>query len=611
MMPRHIKNNKKNYMANTSLNLVDLDFQGIKNSLRNHFRDNELFKDYDWNSAGTNILLELMAYNSNQNAFLTNMLLSEAFLDSAQLRNSVLSHAKELNYLPRSYRSAIANVKVTFEASGLSAPYTIPKGSSFSTLVKNDSYTFSVPEEITVASANSTFEFTTPIYEGSYVTDGYVFQSGIANQRFKITNKLVDTSSLTVTVYEDGDTIGDIYILSQSLLGLDNKSKVYFLQTNQDGSYEVLFGDNNIGRQPKADSIITLNYRNSSGKDANGAREFSIDFDPTGSNELTFTPEVEVLESAHNGDVSESNDSIKYYAPRHFQTQERTVTANDYRTILKQQFREINTVYAYGGEDVDPPQYGKVFCAVDISGISGLPLSKIREYGNFIKQKKPFGIIPEFIEPEFTYISVNTKIRNDLNTSTLKPDTLKSLVMTSIKRYNQENLNDFDTILRASKLSNIIDTTRDSIVSSQTEYLVYKKTNPQIGVTTTIDVDFGVAIRSDIPHQSESHDRDDIHSVISSPFFYNGLTARLEDDGRGNIVVVTNEGQNDEVAGRFGTVNYETGHINISSLKIDSYQGNALKLYIRPKDPDILVEQNNILTIEDDEINITVEEVRA
>ena len=241
--------------ANTSQDLVSLDFLQYKNSLKQYLQNNAYFKDYDFDGSNINVLLDLLSYNTFQNAFYLNMVMSESFLDSAQLKSSIVSHAKELNYLPKSITSAQATVNVVFQATGESQPYTIPKGSQFSALVKSNAYTFTTPEPILVTSANTTFSFQTDIYEGYYISDAYVFQQTDSTQRFKITNQAVDTQSIEVRVYEDGSQYGDIYKATDTLLGLDEYSKVFFLQATDNGYYEILFGDNIFGYKPKAGEI--------------------------------------------------------------------------------------------------------------------------------------------------------------------------------------------------------------------------------------------------------------------------------------------------------------------------------------------------------------------
>ena len=597
-------------MANTSINLVDLDFASLKGSFKNYLRDQNQFKDYDFEGSNINILLDLLSYNSYKNAFYLNMLLSESFLDSAQLRNSILSHAKELNYLPRSARSSKAKVRIEFEATGESAPYIIQKGSPLTTLVKNESYTFTIPETITVSSANTTYSFETDIFEGTYIQDTYTYRQGIENQRFKLTNRNIDTESLTVSVFEDGNEVSDAYKLSTSLLDLDETSKVFFLQPTETGYFEVLFGDNNLGRRPKINSTIVMEYRTSSGELPNGAREFSVDFDPTGSDELNFTPEVNTLENSRDGAEEESIESIRYMAPRHFQTQERAITASDYSIALKGQFPEINAVHAYGGEDLSPPQFGKVFIAVDITNVDGFPESKKIEYRNFIDRRSPFGIRPVFVDPEFSYLSVRSKVRYDVNVTSASRETLKSIIKNAIVDFNEEYLNDFNVILRNSKLETEIDDSDASIISSVTRTRIYKKINPRLGLSENFRINFGVPIIDTISEKEDLHRTTDVHALVSSLFIFNSEQVLLEDDGSGNVRIMKTDGFINEKIKNVGKIDYNTGQIEIDGLVVDSFQGSSIKLFVTPVDPDVVASQNSILTIEDDEIIIDLEEVR-
>ena len=601
-------------MANNVIDLVPLDFDDILNSFRNTLRDNDQFKDFDFEGSNMRLLLEIMSYNAQRTGFYQNMVLNESFLDSAIKKNSAMSRAKDLNYLPNSPRSSRARIKVEFEADGTSAPYIIPKGSLLTSLVKNDSFTFSIPESITVASANNSYEFETDIYEGWFVSDTYTYQAGQEDQRFEITNKQVDLDSLTVTVYEDGNEIGDSYVRKSTLLDLDENSKVYFVQPSQFGYYEIRFGDNNLGRAPKGGSTIVLNYRINQGSFANGARLFTLDFDPTGADELTGTATVSTLQDSRDGQDAETLESIKFLAPRYFQTQERTVSASDYQVALKKQFPEINAVYAYGGEDLSPPRYGRVYCAVDISNIDGLPDSKKQQYGNFLKNRTTFGIRPTFVEPEFTYLQVNTKVRYNLNVTDNSEGTMLTLIRNAVKDYNDQNLDDFNVILRESKMVCEIDGADPSIISSQNETLAYKKINPTLGALQSWTLNFGAALRNDIGQKTEDHASDTIHICESSIFTFNSEQARIEDDSLGNlrIVAVGISGNDDRtIKSDIGTIDYDTGKIQIIDLKVDKYLGSSLKIFVRMKDPDISAKLNNILTIEDDEINVTLEPIRV
>ena len=597
-------------MANSSINLVGLDFDVIKDDFKSYLKSQDQFKDYDFDGSNMSVLLDILAYNTYKNAFYLNMAISESFLDSSQLEASVLSHAKELNYLPRSSRSSRCKVRVDFQASGDTQPYIIEKGSSFTGIIKNESFVFTIPETLTVSSTNTSFSYETFLYEGIYLKDAYIVDSNISEQRFILTNKNVDTNSLTVTVYEDGSDIGENYTNSTTLLGLNSLSKIYFLQASDLGNYEVIFGDNILGKKPKNNARIVLDYRISNGERADGVKELSINFDPTNGDVLE-TPEITVLENAIGGMKKESLDSIKYYAPRHFQVQERAITTSDYEIILKTQFPEINTLAVYGGEEVDPPRYGKVFIAIDVSNVDGIPENKKDEYYSFIKARSPLSIDPIIIEPIFTYLSINSKVRYNINISKSTPDRLKSLVTQSILDYNELYLDDFNSTLRSSKLNYAIDSTDSSIVSNITEIQIYKKIIPLLGVSQNIDINLNVPLTDDLPELSDNHPLLDRHTISSSSFKYNNTDVTLEDNGSGIIRIVQTIGDLHKKLRDVGTVNYKTGFIQLTNFNVDSYQGNALKIYAKPKDNDISVSKNTILTIEPSEIVIDIEAVRV
>jgi hypothetical protein len=600
-----------------NLDVVELDYANLKASLKNFLKGQSQFKDYDYDGPNMATLLRLLAYNTYINAFYTNMALSEAHLDSAQLRSSILSHAKTLNYLPRSRRSSQATVSVTFEATGASQPYTIPKGSTFSAVVKNTSYTFSTPESIIISSANTTFNFTTDIYEGFFVQDSYILE-GSDGETFRITNQNVDTSSLTVTVFEDGDSVGDVYVFRNTLLDLNEESKVFFLQTNENGFYEVVFGDNIIGRRPRVGSAITLDYRLAVGPDSDGAKAFGIDFDPTGTDELSSSPIVTTVSVSKNGSIEESDESIRYFAPRAFQVQERTVINSDYSVALRSAYPEINVVYAYGGEEADPPQMGKVFIAVDLTDIEGLPDSKVREYGNFLRRRSPFGIDPIFIEPDYLYLDIETLVRYNVNITTNSTERIATVVQNALVSYRDTFLDDFAVTARKSEITRTIDFADVSIVSNISDIRMYKRLqNIVYGVPSNYVIEFDIPIRDTLPKlEGSSHLPNREHAIGSDPFYVNGIEVKLEDTGTdtaggtGIIRLVQRTNGLDVEVARVGTIDYSTGAIKLTNLNIQSFEGSFINIYAYPKDADITAAKNTILTIEPSNIDVSVEQIR-
>lgn len=612
-------------MANSSINLVSLDFDTLKSGFVTYLKQQSQFQDYNFDGSALNVLLDILSYNTYKNAFYTNMIFAESFIDSAQLKESLYSHAKELNYLPRSARSSVANVSVSFRASGESQPYVIRKGETFTTVIKQSSYTFSVAEDVILTSPNTSFGATFDIYEGFYTKDSYVMDYTEQNQKFKITNDNCDTNSLVVLVYEDGEQNPKKFLKASTLLDLNERSQVFFLQSTSDAKFEVIFGDNILGRKPKNGSTIVLDYRVTSGSIANGAKSFSVNFDPTGANELLNSVTVSVNKYTNdtqgaysvNGDEAESNESIRYYAPRHFQTQERAITVNDYETILKTQFPEIGAISVYGGEEVSPPRYGKVFVAVDVKNVEGLPDAKKIEYYNFIKSRSPLSIDPIFTEPLFTYVQVKSNVKYNINLTTRTTQNIKADVLLKITNFADTYLNDFKSTLRYSKLVREIDDVDQSIVSNETELHAYKKILPRLSSPQNIDLNFNIPIQETdyvtddkVFAVSARHVVRDTRAVHSSYFRYNGEKCLIEDDGLGKLRVVREEGNFHFIIREVGSVNYKTGEVKLINFTVDAFDGNYIKLYVSPATKDIAGTKNEILSIEPDEIILTVEAIR-
>lgn len=596
-------------MANTSLSLGSIDYDELKASFVAFLKTQDNFKDYDFEGSNINQLMSLLAYNSHLNMFYTNMMYAENRLSTAQLRESISSKAKELNYVPRSARSAKATVNVVFTASGDNQPYYINKGSSFTTIVKNTSYVFTVPETIVCSSENTSFSFTTDIYEGVYVKESFVFDINDGHPKFKLANRNVDTTSLTIVVFEDNKVIGDTYTLSQSMLGMNERSKNYFIQPAENGYYEVLFGDGVVGKQPKQLSTIVIEYRITEGSIANGAREFSVNFDPTGG-ELLTTPVVTTINVARAGAEEETNESIKFYAPRHYQTQERAVTASDYEIVLKKEFPEIRSVSVFGGEEADPPRYGRVMIAIDIDEVEGIPDTKKQEYSEFIATRAPLAIRPIFIDPQYSFLLINSKVNFNINTSRASRERIKSLVTNSIVGFAANNLDRFGAKFRYSKLVTEIDDTDEGIVSNETEILMYKRVIPILGQPQNIDLPFDVPIMKTLSPDKTSYTLTDARAVHSSPFTYNGELCVLEDDGAGKVMMFRSTGDRSTALVQAGVVNYETGVIKLINFNITKFQDDYMRVYIRPREKDIKTLKTTILTIEPSKIQVIINPIR-
>ncbi len=593
-------------MANTSINLVNIDFITLKNSLKNYLRNNPQFKDYDYEGSNMNVLLDILSYNTFKNAFYHNMVMSEAFLDSAQVRSSIVSHAKDLNYIPVSKRSAKANVTVTFEADGNSAPYIIPKGSPLSTLVKNSSFTFTIPETIVVSSANNTYTFTTDIYEGIYVKDSYTIVSDEEGIRYKLTNPNVDTNSITVVVYEDGSEIGENYKVTSTLLGLNNNSKVFFLQAVGSGYYEILFGDNIFGRRPKINSTIIIDYRITEGPAANGARLFSVDFDPTGNDELLFTPEAVTNDVAADGANEQSIESIRQNAPRFFATQQRAVSSDDYASLLLSQFSgTIDDVNVYGGETVEPKLYGRVIVAVKPVTGDIVPDFIKNEINNYLLEYVSLPTRVILTDPEYFHCEVTTTIQYDLNATVKSSSEIRGIVLNAIQEFSADNLEKFDRDFRYSRFVNYIDNSDPAITSNDTLVRIVKRLQPTANQFSSFEIKFNNRF-----HPQRGTLLNPV--VTSSAFTYideNEVEyplSYIQDNGQGTLVVYSNiNNQFVVLNNNIGTVDHTNGIIYINKLLVSDF-GTHLSIYVTPALKDLIMNQQNVLLIDAEDINISV-----
>jgi hypothetical protein len=597
-------------MANSSVNLLSLDFAEIKQDFVTFLRSKDGFKDYDYEGSNMNMLIELLSYNTYKNSFYTNMVASEMFLDSAQLKDSVVSHSKILNYIPRSFKSAYANVNFVATVPIGLTQYVLPKGTAFSSRVGGNSFVFSTSETVVLneytsntTSNTSTFTGNFYLYEGGYLTDTFIKQSG-PGQRFILSNFRVDTSSMTVTVIEDNGAYVAPYFPKDTLFDLNANSEVYFLQAAENNQYEILFGDGVIGRTPKDGSTIAVEYRVSSGELPNGASKF------TTMSTLTGNVVITTLSNAIGGAVSESISSVKFNAPRHFQRQERVITTNDYENVLQQQFPEIGAITAFGGEDSIPPQYGKVFVAIKLKDSVYIPESRKLAYTQYLKDKSPLTIEAVIIEPKNLYIDVQTTVNYNVNVTLLSIQDIKALVLDKIQTFNTTYLENFKSELKFSRLVSDIDSSHESVISNITNVRAFTKISPVLGVATNYSFSFEQPLMNDQSPVTKVHDSRYTLAVKSSQFTYKGAECVLEDDGAGNLNIVTEVGSKHVLITKTGTVNYDTGDVTINNLEISAIVGDTFNVYGHTRTPNINTKTNVILSIPTDSISITVNAVR-
>ena len=599
-------------MANSSISLTSLDFADYKNSLKTFMQSQSQFRDYNFDGSNLSTLLDLLSYNTYMNAFYLNMVGSEMFLDTAQLRDSVVLKAVELNYTPRSFRSAYAQVNIVVaNVTNNPALLTIPSGTSFTGKAGSNSYIFSTNENLVINASNDGVFYANnvDIYEGSQVTDTFVIQTNPDNaQQFILSNPTIDTNSLTVISVENNGANVIPYFLSTTLLDIKETTPVYFLQGSDNSQYQIIFGDNVVGRKPLDNSTVVVSYLVTNGQLPNGISIFSPNGLIGGG-----TATVTTVSAAQGGDISEDIESIRFNAPRYYATQERAVTTTDYETLLQVTYPEIQALSVYGGETTTPPQYGKVIISMKLYNFDIVPPYKINEYTEFLKVRAPLTITPAFIEPEYTYASVTTNVKYNVNQTTLQPADIAAFVTSAIQNYSRDNLEDFKSTLLYSKLVYAIDNAQSTIISNETDYTVMKKLIPSMQGKKNYQLNFRMPINPNLPPEGLNHKIGDEHAVQSTKFVYSGLVVSMEDDGNGNLRIV--QEQNDGlhhtlVDSGVGTVDYTTGSINITNFYTSSYFGDSIRFYVMPANKDNSTSENVIFEIPNDEIKVSVQIVR-
>lgn len=568
-------------MANTSsISLVNLDFETLKSSLRSYLKTQDIFSDVDFDGSNISVLLDILTYNTYMNVFYLNQVGSESFLDSAKLRDSIVSHAKELNYTPRSFTSSQATVNLAITSSDTNkTSITIPKGTGFVGRIGSNNYIFTTNENIVTSGATNFYVNNVEIFEGSYLTESFNSEDDVI-----ISNENVDINSLSVYVVEDnGGTVYE-YLRAASLFGQSSSSLIYFVQAAQGGKYQIIFGDDVIGRAPKSNSTVIVEYRISNGELANNIQKFT----PIGAIDGDSNITVTTVKASHSGTVAESDESIKYNAPRHFTTQERAVTAEDYENLLKENFPEINAVTAFGGEELNPPKYGKVFVSVDLNDIDSLPSSKKDQFYTFLKNRSPLSITPVFIEPEYLYVQVFSSVTYNVNLTSKSLNDIRSQVIDSILQYARTNLNDFAKTLRYSRLVESIDAADSSIISNITSVKAVKNIDVVKLVNFPVNIELGFKISK----------------LESTDFLFKGISAKFVDDGLGTINISTPNGLT-----KIGIVDYSTGSIQINSF-VASATNNTIRLIIVPVESDVSSFKNTVINIIDSDIIPTIIQAR-
>ncbi len=593
----------------TDLKLDGLNFNEIRENFKSFLQSQNQFKDYNFDSSGLSTILDVLAYNTYYNSFYLNMVSTEAFLSTAQRRSSVVNLARSLNYTPRSVSSARIVCTLTLTPSaGTPATVTVPKYTRFEAVVNDASYYFVTPSALTFVRDGSGQYILSDVtlIEGRLVTEKYIKNVLDADQRFLINNEAVDTSTLTVRVLNStSDSSTRIFSRADNIVTLESDSLIYFLEEVEDGKFELFFGDNTIGIALVNGNLVYLEYLVSSGSLANDVQSLSFASSVTGVADIAVT----VTQASYGGDERETIDRIKFNAPKAYAAQNRAITAEDYVSfVLKQP--NVDSAIVWGGEDNDPPFYGKVFIAVKPKNGDALTDTEKQNIIRYaLGPKKVLTVDPEIVDPEYIYLLVDSTVKYDSNQNLLNSTNLNTLVRNTILNYNSTELGGFSKYFRYSKLSRMIDTAERSILSSVLNVRMRKEIDVQLNAAATYTIDFANPIDNITSGRASNHPYNSGNKIVSNEFAYAGYSTCYMEENGGVMRIYRKSGANlIGVIANAGTVNYETGKITLNSFAPQSFTdgGTTLKLTAIPSEMDILPLRTQIITIRDQDITVNL-----
>lgn len=588
-------------MANRRIDTTELDFDAIKQSLKSYLQGQQQFSDYDFEGSGLSVLLDVLAYNTHYNALYTNLAVNEAFIDSASKRSSVVSKAKELGYTPKSSQAATAVVNVTMINNQVTAPTTIeiPAFSQFTSQVDGQTYTFFNPSTAIAQRVGNQYLFqNVQIKEGSFLSFTYVYSN--TGTQIIIPNTAVDRSTIRVAVQVNAQsTDTTIFNESTTVLDLSPTSPVYFLKELDNQTYELEFGNDIVGKALEPGNVVTVTYLVCAEDRPNGANAFTY-IGVTPPNTTTFVSTISV---AVGGAGPEDIESIRWNAPRSFTAQNRCVTVEDYKTIINSMYSEARSVSVWGGEDTSPPQYGKVFISIVPNSLGTLSQAE-KDYilNDIIKPRKPLSITPEIVDPTFIHIEMSITFYYNPQLTTRSLTDIQSLVLETVRDYNDTYLNEFDGIFKFSKLSSLVDSTENSIVSNIMTIKLHRELDPIYNVAAEYFVELGNPIYdSGVPEES----------ILSNGFIPVDTTnmCYIDDiplgNGTGTLRMFYYSADNQkQFVKNVGTVNYATGIIDITDLNITSLEEPNFELVIKPQSNDVVGNHNQFVTIDEPRLTI-------
>ena len=587
--------------------LNQLDFGNIKTALKEYMRSQTDFTDYDFEGSALAQLIDVLAYNTYYTAFNTNMVVNEMFLDSATLRDNVVALAKQLGYRPKSATASRAVVSATLRYTSPNAPATalLRRGKAFTALFDNTVYQYCVLDDVRVPVNNSIAVLDNlEIFSGNIVTDYHTVNTSLRNQRFLLNNLNIDTTSIRVKVFQSAQsTAFELYDYAENILNVDPQSKVFFLTEIEDENYEIKFGDGVFGRKLENGEYVEISYLTTSGPDTNGAKVFSFngvleDPDVTSQtlNALSVTlTNLTTVEASAGGENSESLDRIKFNAAKNYATQDRAVTAEDYKAIVRNLYPSVADITAFGGEEDSPPEYGVVKIVVKPKYATALTSYTKKDLETKLKKYSVASVTPKIVDPSILYVEMTSNIYYDTNLTTYKSDKIKSLVIKNIEDYIElPDTEKFNGKYRYSKFTGVIDDSDNSIMSNLTSIEMRKDFYPALNSKFYYEICFKNPIVSD--------DEPTIRSTGFTVREYPLDTVYIE-DRMGKLVLYKLDsvtGDKQVLNANLGEIDYGTGELRMYDLIIVKGSFNDDKIEIRalPAQNDIVSAREMFLDVD-------------
>ena len=588
------------------IEITDLDFDGVKDNFKTFLSQQSQFSDFNFEGSSMAVLMDLLAYNTHYMAFHANMLANEMFIDTSLTRASAVSHAKALGYMPSSPKASNTTVDVTVSNVPLSQKSLVmTAGTLFSTSIDGTAYNFVTTSDNTATSDTGIFTFSgVPIYEGTRVRYTYTVDSNNLEQRFVIPAANVDTTTLITSVQaSSSDVTTEIYTLNTDYTTLESTTLVYFLQEIEDGKFEVYFGDGVNGKKPIDGNIIILDYVVTSGTTADGASTF------TAASTIGGYSDISVLTSggsASGGGDAETVDSIKFNAPLKYAAQGRAVTPDDYKSIVPSVFTNIKSIQCWGGEDNDPPIYGKVYIAIRPNSGTSLTTTSKNSIVTSLKKYNVASIVPEILDAEILYLVLGVTAKYNSTLTDKSKSDIRALVETTVESFNTNNLQKFDSVFRHSNLLNKIDNTDSSILSSTATVKLKRIITPTLNAITKYTIAFNNAAY----HPAEAWSQT---MVESTGFYLDGNTNEqfIEDDGNGKIRTFYLLGGTTKTItnAEAGTINYNTGEVVLTSFNITATTNTnaTIDVTIKPNSNDVIPVRQQIVEIDTVATTVTAE----